>query len=188
MNSLHTYLATFNLPEIQINKISSIFNTKITLNKGDYFHTEGHIANQIGFILTGMCRYFYLTEKKEVTRWVGLSNEFVVSLGSFITQTKSRENIQALELTEILVATKEDFQILYNEYDFVRNFWIKNIEANYIGFETRVFNLIALTAEERYKWMLIHQPQFNLLVPDKYVASMLGIKPRHLSRIRGKKK
>jgi hypothetical protein len=49
--------------------------------------------------------------------------------------------------------------------EFLRTLWTKNIEEHYVGMETRVFNLIALRAEERYEWMLKHQPRFNTNVP-----------------------
>jgi CRP/FNR family transcriptional regulator, anaerobic regulatory protein len=184
MQILTDYLLKNGLTEIQSIKVTSIFNKLIVLEKDEFFHTENKICDKIGFIVEGMCRYFYSTEKEEITRWVSLKNEFVTSLSSFITQNPSLENIQAIKRTEILVANKKDWEKLYFEEDFVRQLWIKNIENNYIGMENRVFNLIAMSAEERYNWMLKNQPKFNLLVPDKYVASMLGIKPRHLSRIR----
>jgi CRP-like cAMP-binding protein len=188
MQILIDQLKVWGFPETQAEKIASIFKKRIFLEKGAYFHQERKVCRQLGFITDGMCRFFYNTPHEEVTRWVALENEFVTSLGSFITQEGSPENIQAIKPTEILVASKGDWETLYRENEFLRTFWVKTIEAHYIGMETRVFNLIALSAEERYEWMLQHQPQFNANVPDKYVASMLGIKPRHLSRIRASKK
>jgi CRP/FNR family transcriptional regulator, anaerobic regulatory protein len=184
MQLLTNYLLKNGLTEIQSIKVTSIFYEVIVLEKDEFFHKENQICDKIGFIVDGMCRYFYHTEKEDITRWVSLKNEFVTSLSSFITENPSVENIQAIKKMKILVAKKIDWEKLYLEEEFFRLFWLKNIETNYIGMETRVFNLIAMSAGERYNWMLKNQPKFNLLVPDKYVASMLGIKPRHLSRIR----
>ncbi|HMP99501.1 MAG TPA: Crp/Fnr family transcriptional regulator, partial [Cyclobacteriaceae bacterium] len=76
---------------------------------------------------------------------------------------------------------------LYEKHPFLQRFWLKTIEYNYIGMEERVFHQIALSAEQRYQWMLENYPRFNKEVPAKYIASMLGITPRHLSRIRAKR-
>jgi CRP/FNR family transcriptional regulator, anaerobic regulatory protein len=188
MNKLFQYFNSLGLTKIQAENIVSIFNKKIILKKGDFFSEQGQICKEIGFVVKGMCRHFYDTENDEITRWIVLENEFVNSLGSFITQTPSNENIQAIKPTEIVMASKKDWDNLLAENEFARLLWTRNIEQLYVGMETRVFNLIALGAEERYQWMLKHQPKFNSLVPDKYVASMLGIKPRHMSRIRAIKK
>jgi len=188
MEELKNYLINIGLSISQVEKLSEIFDKRIKLKKDELFHKENHTCSRLGFIVNGMCRHFYDTEKTEVTRWVALPNEFVTSLGSFITQLPSRECIQAIKPTELIVANKQDWQNLYNKEEFVRQLWVKNIESNYVGMENRVFNLIAKTAEERYEWMLNNQPQFNQYVPDKYVASMLGILPRHLSRIRARRK
>lgn len=150
MQTLTNYLSENGLTETQANKINSIFNKVIVIEKDEFFHKENQICDKIGFIVDGMCRYFYHTEKEDVTRWIGLKNEFVTSLSSFITQNPSLENIQAIKKTKIFVASKKNWEKLYLDNDFVRQLWVKSIENNYIGIENRVFNLIAVTAEERY--------------------------------------
>ena len=189
MQSLLTQdLINLGVSEEQAIIMSSIFKEELTIEKGGYYLKAGQTCESIGFITNGMCRYYYDTDKVEITRYVSFENEFITSLGSFIMNTPSVENIQAIKPCKVLIASKNDWQKLYQEHEFVRNFWTKIIENNYIGMENRVFNLIALSAEERYRWMLKNQPKFNQFVPDKYVASILGIQPRHLSRIRANTK
>jgi CRP/FNR family transcriptional regulator, anaerobic regulatory protein len=52
--------------------------------------------------------------------------------------------------------------------------------------EKRVFEMIALTAEQRYEILLKERPDLIQRVPLQYLASMLGISPETLSRIRKK--
>jgi len=49
--------------------------------------------------------------------------------------------------------------------------------------ETRA-NLMILTAEERYALLLKEEPKLLQQIPLQYLASILGVTPRHLSRIR----
>jgi CRP/FNR family transcriptional regulator, anaerobic regulatory protein len=172
----------------EADRFAAIFTTPVHVPKNGRFHSEGVVCEQLGFMTEGMLRYYYLTESgEEVTRWISMENEFVTSLSSFITQTPAQEIIQAIKPATILTATREDWLALYEQEAFVRQFWVKAIEANYVGMETRVANLISMTAQQRYEWVRQHQPRFITDVPDKYLASMIGIQPRHLSRLRGQR-
>lgn len=168
--------------------LAAQFTSKKSLKTGQYFLKEGKACIEIGVVTKGMCRHFYNTKNGEVTRWVALSGTFVTSLKSFIQQVPAAENIQAMEQTEIAIMPRVNWMKAFEEHEFLRNFWTRNIEENYIGMEERVFNLIAKSADERYDWMLENQPRFIQEVPDKYLASMLGTHPRHLSRIRAMRK
>jgi len=164
------------------------FTNQKKLAAGKFFLKEGKICGEIGIVVKGMCRHYYNTADGEVTRWVALGGTFVTSLKSFIQQVPAVENIQAMEGTEIVIMPRANWLSVYEQHEFIRNYWTRSIEENYIGMEERVFNLIAKTAEERYYWMLENQPRFIQEVPDKYLASMLGTHPRHLSRIRALRK
>jgi hypothetical protein len=47
-------------------------------------------------------------------------------------------------------------------------------------------DLITLSAEDRYAKMMKEEPEILQQVPLQYIASMMGMTPRHLSRLRGK--
>ncbi len=164
-----------------IQKIVTVQN----LPKNSFFIREGQICQRVAFVESGMLRHFYNTEEKnEVTRWISLKNTFSTSFASFVQQIPSHENIQAIKDSVLVTMHKKDFQLLYNNYPLFKEFWIKNLELLYVGMEERVFSLIALPAEQRYQLLSKTYPAFIKEVPLKYIASMLGIEPRHLSRIR----
>jgi CRP/FNR family transcriptional regulator, anaerobic regulatory protein len=188
MNSISETFQNLGLSSEQTEKLSAIFKHTLELKKGEFFYQNSQVCSQLGFLETGMLRHFYETEGNDITCWVGLEGNFVTSLGSFITQMPVKENIQAIQTTKIIYTTREDWKALYQEENFVREIWTSVIEENYIGMESRLFSMITLSAEQRYDWMLKNHPKFNLYIPDKYLASMLGITPRHLSRIRGMRK
>ena len=110
MIRLFNFLLSQGLNQNQAEKLSSIFDKRIVLKKGDFYHQETQTCKRLGFIIEGMCRNFYQLEKEDITRWVSLENEFVVSLASFISQVPSQENIQAIKPTEIIVASKDKWQ------------------------------------------------------------------------------
>lgn len=168
----------------QSEKIASIFCHKLTLKKGEFFHKSGQLCDKIGLLTSGALRYYYDIDRTEITRWVSLPGDFVTSLSSFMEQRVASESVSALQNSEIVYAKREEWLLIYNSEPFLQNLWTKTIEQNYIGMENRLYQTIALTAEQRYEWILKEYPQFNIHIQDKYLASMLGITPRHLSRIR----
>ncbi|WP_194778331.1 Crp/Fnr family transcriptional regulator [Pararhodonellum marinum] len=171
----------------QSEMLSDHFCLSKNIAEGEYFLQQGHVCQHIALIAKGQFRYYYNTEAGDVTRWISLQGDFMTSLASFIQEKPAVENIQAIKDSELWMIPKSAWKALYANHEFIRQFWLRTMEYNYIGMEERVFNQIALSAEERYRWMLDHYPRFNQEVPDKYIASMLGITPRHLSRIRAQK-
>ncbi len=158
----------------------------VKLDKGSYFHKEGFVCKKIAFISKGKIRHYYNIDGKEHTRWVSFESNFVTSFASFINQYPSFDNLECIEPCELYVASKEEFYILKELFSEISQLWTLSLEKEMIGYEHRVFQLISNDAEKRYLNLLELYPQFIREIPQKYLASMLGIEPRHLSRIRNK--
>lgn len=142
----------------------------------------------MGLLSSGLCRYYYETEKgADVTRWCSLSGDFVTSLASFISRQLSTEYIECIKPSQIWLIDRAAWEQLYAQEAEIRSFWLHTMEHTYIGMEERVYNLIARNASERYQWFVQWQPRMLQEVPDKYMAAMLGIQPRHLSRLRAER-
>jgi CRP-like cAMP-binding protein len=156
----------------------------VRFDKGDCFHKESFVCEKIAFISKGKIRHYYNIDGKEHTRWVSFENNFVTSFASFINRSPSFDTLECIEPCELYVASKEDFYKLKEKFLEVSHLWTLSLEKEMIGYEHRVFQLISNDAEKRYLNLLELYPQFIREVPQKYLASMLGIEPRHLSRIR----
>lgn len=158
----------------------------ISLKRNEFFLKQDKVCAEIGFLNSGMIRHFYQTKEHEVTRWISFPCDFVTSLRSFILHSASIENLQAITDCELVVFDRKAFNALITKNESFKNFYIKALEYNYITIEDRVFSLIEKSAEERFEWMTKNQLRFIQQVPVMYAASMLGITPRHLSRLRKK--
>lgn len=76
---------------------------------------------------------------------------------------------------------------LQREITGFKDFYIGLLEWQICCIDKGKFDLITLTAEERYEKLLQEEPELLQQVPLRYIASMLAITPRHLSRLRAKK-
>jgi len=182
---MKNYLQTFNI--LTENEIE-LFESKVRikkLEKGDFFIKEGRISKEVAFVVSGLFRsYYYSSSKEEVTYCFTFSNSFVSAYSSFLSQTKTIENIQALTDIELLTISREEILILEKSSTNWLRFFKLIAEQEYIKMEKRIFLLQKESAEKKYKDLLTNQPEYLQSIPLNFLSSYLGITQRHLSRIR----
>lgn len=186
METLKLYFQSVGFNNVETDKITSRFKQKM-FDKGDYFVKEGKTSLQMGFIEIGQFQYFSITEQgEERTTYISLPNTFVASLLTYLTETPSRESIRAITNVILWVIDKKDVITLQNEIPAFKEFYIRLIEWQICCIDKSRLDLITLTAEQRYEKVMRDEPELLQQVPLQYIASMLGVTPRHLSRLRNK--
>ena len=162
---------------------SKVHNIK--LKKGDFFIKENRVSKEVAFVVSGLFRsFYYSSSEEEVTYCFTFSNSFVSAYSSFLSQTKTIENIQALTDIELLTISREDILILEKSSTNWLKFFKLITEQEYIKMEKRVLLLQKESAEKKYTDLLINHPEYLQSIPLNFLASYLGITQRHLSRIR----
>ena len=73
------------------------------LKKHDLLSEIGKVANEVGFVLEGMLRHYYLKDGEEKTTYFYFENHFVTSYISCITNQPSQLSIEALSYCELIV-------------------------------------------------------------------------------------
>jgi CRP-like cAMP-binding protein len=107
---------------------------------------------------------------------------------SFITQQPGNINIDAIEESDILILSKEKREdLLINIPKFERYFRII-IEKSLVANRQRIIERLSLTAKERYNNFCNTYPTLINQIPQKQIASYIGITPEFLSKIRTLKK
>ncbi|MEA5577270.1 cyclic nucleotide-binding domain-containing protein [Anabaena sp. UHCC 0451] len=112
----HVLQAIAEIPELEINKLSSIFHP-VTLTAGEHLIKAGEAPKTIGFVLSGLLRLYYLDNSgTEFTKSFCLSNEFIAAYSALLLNQPSRLFIEALEDTSLLVADYTDYQKITQEH------------------------------------------------------------------------
>lgn len=168
-----------------LEKILDAFDLQV-FRKNDFIVEEGKTSRYLGFVESGMFQYYVIKDGEERTTYVSIANTFFASVFSFISETPAHENVKALTDGSISMISKPKLKMLVNEIPAFKDFYIGLLEATICGIDESRHDLIVLTAEQRYEKMLINEPHLLQHIPLQHLASILGVTPRHLSRIRSK--
>lgn len=185
MKRLKKYFETLGFSGLELKKIISAFELK-EFKKNDFIVEEGKTSRHIGLVETGMFQYYVIVDGEERTTYVSIANTFFSSVLSFISETPALENIKALTDGSISMISKKNLKMLVDELPSFKDFYISLLESTICGIDASRHDLIVLTAEERYEKLLKEEPYLLQQIPLQHLASMLGVTPRHLSRIRSK--
>jgi CRP-like cAMP-binding protein len=176
------YLTEFNDDELK--RISDCFRPKWVKRNTILLH-EGEICREFYFIFKGGIRTYFLDKKgKEKTRYFIPSNSIGTALTSFIAQKPSFEWIDALEDTELLSISHQDFYKLNREMVHWKDFYQKILEMAYSFQNKKIKSIMSQTAKERYEQVLNENPSLLQLLSNKILASYLDITPETLSRLK----
>ncbi|QMU31065.1 Crp/Fnr family transcriptional regulator [Adhaeribacter radiodurans] len=157
------------------------------IKKREAFITGGKVCHEIGFIISGSFRFFFVKEGVEISNYFCFENELVSSYKSFLKDEPSLINIEALETSEIICFSKPALlQLSSNPKVAFKMERFGRLVAEYLicCYEERVVSFVTQTPEERYQQLLQQQPDLLQRIPQHYVANFLGITPVSLSRIR----
>jgi CRP-like cAMP-binding protein len=156
------------------------------IQKGDFLIKEGQICKKIAFVSKGLFRVYYLKDGIEINNCFCLENSITCSFTSFVNQTPSTENIQALEDSVIVTLSFDSLNQLYNksiQWQTVRRLLT---EKECFRLSDRANTLSFETALEKYQNLLRLQPELIQRVSIQYLASYIGVSRETLSRIRSK--
>jgi len=186
MDSFVSYLKTqFSVSPSTLEKIKTCFKTEV-LKKGDFFVKQGRLANKLGFIDSGLIRIYAESEEKEVTQWISTPGYFITELASFVFEKPARLHLQAIEDTVLFTIDKQTHRELCTSHADWNELDKKFIAKCFVMLEDRIFSHLYMTAEDRFKLLMETQPELFNRVPLQYLASMLGMTPETLSRLRKK--
>ncbi len=167
----------------------AFFTSKLKLQvipKKTIFLKSDDIERHISFIESGVVRLYIPKDdpEKEITFGFSFKNQFISAYDSFLTQTPSAYNLQALSETTLLSITYQDLQDVYEQTKIGNLIGRLTAERLFLIKSKREQNLLNLSAEERYLKLFKERPELLKIIPLKYISSYIGVTAQALSRIR----
>lgn len=165
----------------------NLFSSKLkkkVISKKTSLLKIGEIENSLSFISNGVVRLFIPKEENDITFGFVFENEFVLGYDSFITRTPSLYQIETLTDSTLWQISFDDLQDIYSETETGNIIGRKMAENMFLIKSKRELSFLNKTAEERYLELFQERPKLLKYIPQKYIASYIGVTPQALSRIR----
>jgi CRP-like cAMP-binding protein len=156
------------------------------LSKGSFFIRPGAYNDQLGVVMKGCLRYFYLKEGEEITGEFWQEGEIIGSFESCILRQPSTLYIEAIEPCEIITLSYPKLKELTVSINQLDKIIIALLEKFIVESQLRIASYITETPEQRYLRLRDEMPNIEERVHQKYIASFVGVTPVTLSRIRGR--
>ncbi len=148
---------------------------------------EGEVPRFYYWIKKGIIRAGYTnTEGQDITRafFANESNPFATVYGNMITQTPSLSFLETIE----------DCELLSWHYDYIKKLedtdikWLrflkKQVDHVFVARDIKERQFYTLSPDELYLSFLETFASFVYRIPQRYIASYLGVSPEALSRIK----
>lgn len=148
--------------------------TIVSVKKGEILQSSGDFNTKVYVVKSGLLRSYTIDHK-------GKEHIFMFAPEGWIVG----DSVRAQEPAELFIDALEDSELLVKEKD------VKQLEPNTeslfkrIGvLQKRVIMLMSATALERYEHFVTTYPQILQRVPQRMIASYLGITPEALSKVK----
>lgn len=174
------------LDEENIALLKSIFKPRL-LKKDAFFLHGGEKSSEIGFVINGAFRSYYIDKNgNDITKYFYSEGGILLSYVAYLSKSESMYTIQALEDSKILVAKISDFEKIVDGNYKILLFYKKALDKILVMKEEHASSFKLLNSTGRYKKFLDEHPDLENRIKQCHLASYLGITPVSLSRIRSK--
>lgn len=155
------------------------------VRKRQYILQAGDVCRYETFIIKG-CLRSYFTDEGDVEHVVmfGIENSWIGDGLSLSTGSPSAINIDALENSEVFQIDKDSQEELYKRIPAFERFFRIKFQQAFIAEQQRVICNFTKSAQDRYLAFLEMYPNLEQRIPQRQIASFLGITPQFLSQVR----
>jgi len=162
--------------------LSLLKNKKV--RKKLFLSQEGDISKGPFFVTKGILRS-YTVDKNGFEHVLQFAPPgwWIADMYSLITQQPGSLSIDAVEDSDVLLLPKQELDKLYNEIPAFERFFRILAENALVTFQQRLIDNLSLTAKERYANFCKRYPLLIERLPQKQVASYIGVTPEFLSKM-----
>ena len=152
-----------------------------SFKRRDFLLEASHVCRHLFFVVKGCVRHFHIKEDgSEATCDITLENLWATDFVSFADETPSRLWLQALEDTVVERTRLQELYAAYHQFETFGRITTERVLQRSID---TTMSLASLKPEERFKHLMAVRPELLQRVPQKHIASLLGISPESLSRL-----
>jgi len=157
--------------KLHINYIVSL--KRIEVKKGQILQVKGSLNSKVYEIESGLLRSYSIDEKGKEHIFMFASEGWLMA-----------DNVPFGEPSDLFIDALEDSVVFEKSKDMKMEFHPEKLIKRLGVLQKRVIMLMSSTAIERYEHFIATYPNIVQRVPQKMIASYLGITPEALSTVK----
>jgi CRP-like cAMP-binding protein len=156
-----------------------------SLKKKQVLLQENETADDAAFVITGCLRAYSIDHNGfEHILQFAPADWWITDMYSFISGKKGNLFIDAVEDSEVLLLSRKDQLQLFNDIPKFERYFRILTEKSLVSSRQRLMDNLSMTAEERYGNFCTYYPTLIYALPQKMIASYIGVTPEFLSKMR----
>uniref|UniRef100_UPI004049706D Crp/Fnr family transcriptional regulator n=1 Tax=Flavobacterium sp. TaxID=239 RepID=UPI004049706D len=165
------------LSKIEINHFKS---KTVLLNAGE-------ICNYSYFVNSGILRSFTIHDNIiEYVLQFACEGWWIGDMYSLLSQKPGNLFIEVNEDAEVIMLSKENQEELYRAIPKLERFFRILTENSLVAHQERLMDNLSLSAEERFEKFCAKYPSLMQRIPQKQIASYIGVTPEFFSKMKAK--
>ncbi len=168
----------------QVSQFRKLWTVR-TFERSELITEAGQTERYFYFVLEGVQAIYILNQRGEkVVLGFSYSGSPSGVFDSFIAQQPSSTFLEALKPSRLLAIRLPDYESLFELFPDFYAWGYHFFKDILFGRLFREVELLTLSAEERYITFMRRCPDELKVIPQKYLASYLNMKPETFSRLR----
>jgi len=155
--------------------------------KGSYLIREGEQHDWVIFVLSGLIRSYSFENNVEVTKSFYWQNDLLITGTSLHPELPAATSLQSVYDALVLICPKEEFNRIYIDFPEFEHHGRIVLQRCFTQLSKLLDGIRMRNARDRYMFLLQEYPDLVLSVPNKHLASFLGMSHITFSRMRSKR-
>ena len=147
----------------------------------------GEVCKHSYFVNSGLLRSFNINDNiVEHVLSFACEGWWIGDMYSLLSQKPGNLFIEVLEDAEVVLLSKENQEALYHQIPKLERFFRIIVENSLVAYQERLMDNLSLTAEERFDKFCKKYPTLIQKVPQKQIASFIGVTPEFFSKMKAR--
>lgn len=158
---------------------------EIQIKRNQVLVEEGEVNDNVYVVRSGVIRYCYKRDGRDVTTYFAMASTPVVCYHCFVLGYPAFYRLEACTKTILLKIKKKDVEnLILESHEFSR--WMIGIHQFQLFFLEHKDRVITGRASDRLISLFRNRPELLRAVSSKVIASYLGVTESYLSRLKHK--
>ncbi len=147
----------------------------------------GEVCKYSYFVNSGLLRSFTINDHiVEHVLSFACEGWWIGDMYSLLSQKPGNLFVEVVEDAEVVLLSKENQEILYQEIPKLERFFRILTENSLVANQERLMDNLSLSAEERFEKFCKKYPTLIQKVPQKQIASYIGVTPEFFSKMKSR--